>query len=137
VKFKSGQSGNPAGKPKGAKDKRTEMRSMIAPHADKLVNKAVEMALGGDTTALRICIDRIIPALKSTDRPVTIAELDGTLADQGRTVLAALSSGQITPEEASTLMQTVAAQARIIEITELESRIGELEKRREPTKAAG
>lgn len=137
MKFKKGQSGNPAGKPKGAKDKRTALRALIEPHAEKLVNKVVEMALTGDTIALRICIDRIIPALKPTDRPVTIDPLIGTLADQGRTALNALSSGQITPDEASTVMQTISSQARIIETTELEGRICELEKRHESTKAAG
>ena len=46
--FKKGQSGNPAGKPKGAKDKRTELRELLKPHAEKLVKKAVDMALAGD-----------------------------------------------------------------------------------------
>jgi hypothetical protein len=131
VKFKKGQSGNPAGKPKGAKDKRTALRALIEPHAGKLVNKAVEMALAGDTTAIRICMDRIIPTLKAEDRPVCIDRLNGTLGEQVRVIFDALCGGQITPDEGSTLMQTVAARARIIETAELERRIAELEKRRE------
>ncbi|CAJ0691643.1 hypothetical protein KXR69_16090 [Ralstonia holmesii] len=50
--FQKGQSGNPAGKPKGAKDKRTALRELLQPHAEQLVQKAVKLALDGDTTAL-------------------------------------------------------------------------------------
>jgi hypothetical protein len=65
VPFTKGQSGNPAGKPKGAKDKRTELRALLRPHAEDLVAKAVELAKAGDTTALRICIDRLIPPIRA------------------------------------------------------------------------
>ena len=58
AKFAKGQTGNPAGKPKGAKDKRTELRALLDPHKEALAAKGVELALGGDTTALRSCIDR-------------------------------------------------------------------------------
>lgn len=67
MSFKKGQSGNPSGRPKGTKDKRTELRELLRPHAPVLVEKAVEMALDGDTTALKICLDRIIPAMRSVE----------------------------------------------------------------------
>jgi hypothetical protein len=102
---------------------------LLEPHAEELVQKVVELAKQGDTTALRICIDRLIPAVKAKDMPVDIGSLEGALADQGRTVLGALSAGTITPDEANALMQAVAAQARIIETDELEKRIAALEAR--------
>lgn len=126
--FIKGQSGNPAGKPKGAKDKRTELRELLQPHAAKLVEKAVTMALAGDATALRICIDRIIPAIKAKDVPITLSRLDGSLAEQGRTVLDALANGTITPDEANAVMQAVSAQAKIVETDELARRVAALEK---------
>ena len=127
MRFKKGQSGNPAGKPKGARDKRTELRALFVPHAKDLVQKAIDLALSGDSTALRLCMDRLVPAIKSKDAPIQIGELDGSMGDQGRTVLAALASGDLTPDEASTVMGTIAAHARIIEIDELEKRIANLE----------
>lgn len=65
--FEKGQSGNPSGRPKGAKDKRTELRELLQPHAPALVEKAVQLALMGDTTALKMCLDRIIPAMRSVE----------------------------------------------------------------------
>jgi hypothetical protein len=129
MKYQKGESGNPAGRPKGIPDKRSALRTLLEPHAEELVQKVVDLAKQGDTAALRICIDRLIPAVKAKDTPVEIGDLDGSLADQGRTVLDALSTGTITPDEANALMQAVAAQARIVEVDELEKRVAELEAR--------
>ena len=75
MKFEKGKSGNPKGKPKGAKDKRTELRALLEPHAPALIQKAVDMALAGDTVALKLCLDRIIPSMRSID-------LDHTFSNQ-------------------------------------------------------
>lgn len=128
MKFTKGRSGNPAGKPKGAKDKRTALRELLVPHAEKLIKKVVSLALNGDTTALRICIDRLTPPIRAKDTPVSIGKLEGTLAGQGRVVLDALSSGRITPDEAGGLMQVISAQARIVEVDEIEKRVAALER---------
>ncbi|CAE6946299.1 hypothetical protein R69608_05540 [Paraburkholderia nemoris] len=125
--FKKGQSGNPAGKPRGAKDKRTALRELLQPRAAELVEKAVTLALAGDTTALRICIDRIIPTIKAKDAPISISGLSGSLAEQGQAVLSAMAAGIITPDESNAVMQAIAAQVRIVEADELEKRIAALE----------
>lgn len=65
--FKKGQSGNPTGRPKGSKDKRTAYRELLEPHAPALIEKAVSMALEGDTTAMKICLDRLLPTVKAIE----------------------------------------------------------------------
>lgn len=128
AKFKKGTSGNPAGKPPGAKDKRTELRALLQPHAAALLQKAVDMALEGDPTALRLCMDRICPTLKATTEPVVSAlPTTGTLSEQAAAIYRAATSGEITPEDAATMMQLVQAQVKIIEQTEIEKRLSELE----------
>jgi hypothetical protein len=72
----------------------------------------------------------IHPRLANVDKAVSIGLLSGDLAAQGRTVLKALSSGDITPSQANTIMQALAAQARIVETDELERRVSELERSR-------
>ena len=67
--FQKGQSGNPKGRPKGARNKATlAMETLLNGEAATLTRKTVEMALAGDTTALRLCLDRIMPPRK--DRAV-------------------------------------------------------------------
>lgn len=66
-----------------------------------LTRKAVEMALGGDTVALRLCLERLMPPRK--DRPVAvplqqIASAEDAAKAAGA-VLAAVAAG-ITPSEA-------------------------------------
>src|SRR5215212_6533043 len=51
----------------GIVDKRTQLRSLIQPHAEDLVNKLVERAKLGDSWAMKLCIDRLIPPLKRDD----------------------------------------------------------------------
>jgi hypothetical protein len=124
MKFQKGQSGNPAGRPPGL---RSELRELLMPHADGLVAKAVEKALEGDSTALRICLDRLIPPIKARDDHVAMEPFSGGLADQGRTILEGISSGTLTPDQAATLLQALSSQARIVEVDELERRIAALE----------
>ncbi|MGH8606516.1 MAG: DUF5681 domain-containing protein [Gammaproteobacteria bacterium] len=70
--WKEGRSGNPSGKPKGATDKRTALRALFAPHAQELVTKAIELAKSGDTTALRLCWERLCPPLRAQDERVEL-----------------------------------------------------------------
>ena len=129
TKFKPGQSGNPNGKPKGAKDKRTELRGLLQPHAKELVNKVVEKALEGDTTALRLCLDRLIPPYRAGNISVVLDEIEGTLTEKGEKIISAMGSGQITPSDASSMLSALAAQSRIVEIDNLDQRVKTLEQR--------
>jgi hypothetical protein len=127
ARFTKGQSGNPAGKPKGARDKRTALRELLVPHAESLITKAVELAKAGDTTALRLCWDRLIAPVRAKDEPVALGSVGTNMTDYGRIVLEASLDGRITPTEAATLMQALSAQARIVETEELAARLEALE----------
>ncbi|WP_375741724.1 DUF5681 domain-containing protein, partial [Pseudomonas aeruginosa] len=60
--------GNP-GRPRGARHQVTRaIEELLEGEAEGLTRKAVEMALAGDTTALRLCLERIAPTKK--DVPV-------------------------------------------------------------------
>jgi len=48
TQFQPGQSGNPTGRPKGIKDRRTLFCEMIDPHKNSLLDKAIQMALNGN-----------------------------------------------------------------------------------------
>jgi hypothetical protein len=65
--FRKEQSGNPAGRPKGARNKATvASETLLDGEAEAITRKAVEMALDGDTTALRLVMERILPPRKDT-----------------------------------------------------------------------
>ena len=60
--FKKSQSGNPAGRRIGCLNKTTlAAAALLTGEAEALTRKAVELALVGDPTAMRLCLERILP----------------------------------------------------------------------------
>lgn len=80
---------------------------LLADEAEALTRKAVELALGGDPTALRLCVERILPrdrAVKFTmPRIASAADVAGAMG----AVAAALAQGVITPGEAGQIAQVI------------------------------
>ena len=124
--FKSGESGNPLGRPIGVRDRRTALRELLSPHAPELVQKAVNLALEGDTAALKMCLDRCIAPLRSTTQNIAL-NFEGELHERGEATLQAIYAGDIDPLTGSALIGALADQARLKEQTELEARLSHLE----------
>jgi len=132
--FQPGQSGNPKGKPKGTKNHATRLaETLLDGETEKLTRKAVELALSGDTVALKLCLERILPPRK--DRPVNIdlPKLEGVEDFSGAmgAITEAVGRGDITPIEAEMISRILENHRKIIETTELESRISALEARKD------
>jgi hypothetical protein len=121
--------GNP-GKPAGARHKATQAAlALLDGEAGALTRKAVEMALAGDTTALRLCLERIAPPRRDApvqfDLPSMESARDAALA--AAAVLKAVAAGELTPTEGAHLMGLVETYRRTLETSELESRVAALE----------
>lgn len=124
--FKPGVSGNPSGRPVGV-GKVAKYRKLLWASADTLIAKAIELALAGDTTALKLCLERLLPPMR--EEPVKL-RLQGSLAEKGEVILATLAAGDLAPTPAARLLQALAHQARLVEIDELEARVATLEAHR-------
>jgi len=121
--------GNP-GRAKGTKLKVTRaVEDLLDGEAEALSRKAVDMALTGDTTALRLCLERIAPPRK--DSPVSFdlptIENAAQASEAAQAVLRAVSEGDITPLEGAAVMTLVEQYRRCLETAELEGRITALE----------
>lgn len=124
-KFKKGQSGNPNGRPAGSGEV-AKLRAELAQHLPTAITALLKKVRKGDVAAIRVYLDRVLPPLKAVDRSVSLPLPKG-LAAQGQAVIQALGQGTITPDEAAGIMQAVAAQARVVEVDELEKRVAALE----------
>jgi Family of unknown function (DUF5681) len=64
--FEKEQSGNHAGRPPGTRHKVSlAAEALLDGKSEALTRKAIDLALAGDTTALRLCLERILPPRKS------------------------------------------------------------------------
>ncbi len=66
--YKGMKSLNPSGRPKGSMNKFTALsRELMSTKGPEIVQKVVDMALEGDRTCLKMCMDRIIPTTKAVE----------------------------------------------------------------------
>ena len=132
TRFKKGQSGNPAGKKPGTRNRVTmAVQELLDGQAEALTQKCVERALDGDITALRICLDRIIPIMK--ERPVTL-ELPRISTTEGIEkanieVMQAVTAGQISPGEGAVFSNILKECRASIEALEFDRRLSALEEK--------
>jgi hypothetical protein len=133
--FERGRSGNPSGRPKGHRNKATmAIEELLDGEAEGLARKVIDKALEGDMAALRLCLERLLPARR--ERPLTfdLPKIESVKDAQAASsaILAACAAGDLSPGEASEVMELVSAYVRMLETMELEARIVALEKERMP-----
>ena len=123
------QKGNP-GRPKGARNRATVLaEALLRGEAEGLMRQAVDQALDGDTYALKLCLERLVPLRRERtveiDLPPIWTARDAAPA-AGR-ITAMVGAGQLTPSEGQMLAGIVETQRRALETADLERRIAALE----------
>ena len=123
--------GNP-GRPHGARHKATlAIEALLEGEAEGLTRRAIEAALGGDMTAMRLCLERLLPPRKDRPALFEVGELEGpadALEVLAR-VIEATGRGELTPADATAVAGLIEAYRRAHETTLIEARITELERR--------
>lgn len=125
--FRPGQSGNPNGRPKGIVDKRAVLRELLEPHAADIITKVISLAKTGDTVALRLCIERLLPRVKQDDS-ISFDLPEGRL-DSGDSMISivngitdAVATGQMTIDEAEKFTEFLKKQRWQLEQAERKKR---------------
>lgn len=105
------------------------IEALLEGEAEALTRKAVDVALAGDTTALRLCLERIAPPRKDTPVCFELPAISnaGEASNAAASILKAVAEAEITPIEGSVLMGLVENFRRILEMTEIEARLTSLE----------
>ena len=122
-----GQSGNPSGRKPGT-GKVEKLRAALTKELPEVLDALVAKAKEGDTGAIKLILERIVPALRPVDAAAPLdLPVGGGLAEQGRAVLVALAAGHLPVNQASSILQGLGSLAKLIETDELEARIAALE----------
>jgi hypothetical protein len=129
--FPQGTSGNPAGRPPGSRNRATLLaEQLLDGEAEQLMRKAIEMAQAGDVSALRLCLERLLPPRRECPIHVTLPPIDNVsqIADAVKTVVTSVSEGLITPSEGKVLTEILALHATVLTVPDLEARVKDLER---------
>lgn len=135
------QPGNQYGRvrPRGSRNKLARAcQDILETHAQKLMEVCVYKACQGNTTAMRLCVERLLPARRHRALQFKLPALK-TIADvnaASESVVNGVARGQLTPEEGESLTQMLEGRRRVIETQELEQRIRVLEQSNDTTNSS-
>jgi Family of unknown function (DUF5681) len=114
TRWAPGQSGNPRGRPLGSRNRASLLlEHLIEGEGEAVVQALLAAAKGGDVSAARALLDRLVPPRK--ERPVKAA------------VAAAVADGEMLPGEGEAVVKLLEAYARSAAAAELEERVAALE----------
>ncbi|MEW8623962.1 MAG: DUF5681 domain-containing protein [Candidatus Thiodiazotropha endolucinida] len=134
--YKPGESGNPSGRPKGAKNKRVALITALKEHfgtkreatAEKrfwlLVIKAAEK---GDANCLSLISQRLVPPYKAQS-PLLDLDLPTEPVEAATRLLKAAAEGAASVEQVKPLLSGLSDLLRAKEFEELDQRLSDLEK---------
>ena len=126
--FPKGRSGNPGGRRFGSRNKATMAAlELLADEAEALTRKAVEAALAGDPTAMRLCLERILPRDRAVEFALPPIKSAADVARAMGAVTATLAHGLITPAEGQAIANVVTTFVQTIETSDFDRRLQMLE----------
>ena len=126
--FQPGQSGNPAGRPPGSKNRFTAaFHEVIGEQFENLLRVALEQALAGDLRAVKLLLSHMPQEREQMELELPpIASMKDIVA-ANEAVFAAIGKGQLSPEAAKVISELFTLQMRAIEGFDFERRVAALE----------
>jgi Family of unknown function (DUF5681) len=130
-----GRSGNPHGRPTGSRNRATLIaEALLDGEAEQLTRTAIKLAHGGDVTALRLCLERLIPPRR--ERTVRFKLPKITCAADASQAMAAIAQavakGELGLGEAAEFGKLIEAYVKVVEVADFEARVRALEEREAP-----
>jgi hypothetical protein len=114
----------------GSRNKSTLFaEEMLDGQAAAILQKTIELALKGDPTALRLCLERISPPRKERLIDLSLPPISEVrdACTALTAILSGVAEGRVTPGEAESLARTVQIHTQVMETEVLARRINELE----------
>ena len=132
MQFQKGQSGNPAGRPRGSRNKHTiAAEKLLAEDAEVLARVAIDLAKAGDIAALRLCLDRVCAPHRHRPMAFDMPAL-GVAADAVgamRNLMEGLAEGEVSAPEAAGLAKVIEGFTKALTTFDLDKRLVDLERR--------
>jgi hypothetical protein len=128
--FQPGQSGNPAGRAVGSRNKKTiAMEEAFLAQAEALVQNVVDRAMRGEPAAMRLCMERVLPVGRGRPLPIDLPTIRSAEDAQAAAavIAGALKEGAISAREAVDLLRVVEGFTRLAGAIEIIKKIARAE----------
>jgi hypothetical protein len=129
-RFRKGRSGNPTGRPVGARNKATLLaEAMMEGEAADVTRVLIEQARAGHPTAMKLYFERLVPPRRERPVPVALPAIKGPadIAPAMGAIAAAVASGTLAPAEAGELTRMVEVLMRAFDRSDFDRRLRVLE----------
>jgi Family of unknown function (DUF5681) len=124
--FLPGQSGNPAGRPRGSRNKKTlVLEALLDEESEVLMRRVIGLAKMGDDVAMRLVFARMLPPRRDRPVPLDLPRIENE-ADARRAsgdVMEAVGAGEVTPQEAEQLLRVIAGAAMVMQSSGMSERL--------------
>jgi hypothetical protein len=125
--FVPGQSGNPAGKRPGTRNRATLLAAALAEgEAEAAARVVIDKALAGNVMAARFLVERLSPKPRGRAIMLELPEGESAAGDvvaMFNSALRAMAAGQITPDEAVTVSRFLEGRCRVLRAWQTERKV--------------
>jgi hypothetical protein len=118
------------GRPPGSRNKRSIYLEALETHGVEIIDTVKLQALKKDPSALRLCVERLIPICKPPNSRFKLPRLR-TLADSSKALSALareVAKGHVSAQEGESVARMIESYARL-ETEALDQRVGALEEK--------
>ena len=130
MQFQKGESGNPSGRPRGALNRATVLaQELLAARVESIAAKLIELAEGGDMRAIRVCMERLMPAIKHQPIAVELPPIEkpADSVEATASIVAAVAAGELTATEAAELAKVIDTYVGALAARGFDERLSKLE----------
>ena len=118
------------GRPRGSRNKATLLaQELLDSYSKPLIRKCIMMAMEGDATAMRLCMERLVPARR--ELPVKIGKLPTRtaedLAKASETLTQKVTAGELTPGQGQAFAEVFNRRREVILTHDIDQRVRAME----------
>jgi len=131
-RWQPGQSGNPAGRPSGSRNKASiAVENIFLDEQEALTRRCIQLAMKGNMQALKLCIERICPVRRDVPINVELPRVQSVedAVKLTTSLIDKVTSGELTPSQGELLSRMIEKHVRVLQLNDLEVRLQLLEER--------
>jgi hypothetical protein len=120
------------GRPRGSRNRATLFQEALEQGGVAIIRKIRREALKADPTAMRLCMERLVPVAKAKDSrfPLPPLESAAKLMEAISAVMRAVTAGKLSPQEGESVARIIEGQRRMFETEGFDARLRMLEEAR-------